>query len=245
MQMWIYVCMSACLYVCMFACMSLFDVFLIISRSVCLRPYLYCASRETDVSMYINICAHMLTCFQPYIQTSLNEMLWGSGHFIGLVTCIYCGCYTQPCIMQETRGASHVSQPVVQATPCCIATRHMMKLSTCPNACSTICTIKYVSLNSFPPNINRTTNTQQLMSAFLANWHGNEELKHTKDCALTFQDWHAGYSQELKNNGRPHVEINPSRVKVKLNACNAGSNERLWCRPMIWCRAYWSCYMPR
>ena len=131
MQMWIYVCMSTCQYVCMFACMYLFDFLLIVSRNLCLRPYLYCASRETHVSMYINVDAHMLTCFQPYIHTNLNKMLWGSGHCTGSVICIYCGCCIQPWNIQETRGASHVSQPVVQATPCCIATRHIMKLSTC------------------------------------------------------------------------------------------------------------------
>ena len=41
-------------------------------------------------------------------------------------------------------------------------------------------------------------NTQNLMSAFLANWHGNEALKYTRYCALTFSDWHAGYSQTLR-----------------------------------------------
>ena len=44
-------------------------------------------------------------------------------------------------------------------------------------------------------------NTHQLMSAFLANWHGNEHLKDTWYCALTFSDWHSGYSQELRNRG--------------------------------------------
>ena len=44
-------------------------------------------------------------------------------------------------------------------------------------------------------------NTHQLMSAFLANWHGNQHLKDTLYCALTFSDWHSGYSQELRSRG--------------------------------------------
>ena len=45
-------------------------------------------------------------------------------------------------------------------------------------------------------------NTHQLMSAFLANWHGNEALKNTKYCALTFSDWHSGYSQIVRGEGK-------------------------------------------
>ena len=165
--MWIYVCMSACLYVCLFACMSLCAVLLIVSRSLCLRPYLYRASRETHLSMYINVYAHMLTCFQPYIHTNLNKMLWGSGHCTGSVICIYCGCCIQPWNIQETRGASHVSQPVVQATPCCIATRHMMKPSTCSqcvkhNLYDRICILECIS-PKYKPNI-RTPSSSCLLS---------------------------------------------------------------------------------
>ena len=45
-------------------------------------------------------------------------------------------------------------------------------------------------------------NTHQLMSAFLAVWHGNKHLENTRYAALTFSDWHSGYSQTVRSNSQ-------------------------------------------
>ena len=46
-------------------------------------------------------------------------------------------------------------------------------------------------------DVETTPNTNQLLAAFLANWHGNTELENTQYVALTFSDWHAGYSKKV------------------------------------------------
>ena len=47
-------------------------------------------------------------------------------------------------------------------------------------------------------DVDSTENTSQLMACFLANWFGNPNLQETKYCALTFSDWHSGYSTQAR-----------------------------------------------
>ena len=61
-------------------------------------------------------------------------------------------------------------------------------------------------------------NTHQLMSAFLAVWHGNKHLENTRYAALTFSDWHSGYSQTVRGNSQtvPDSVIAPYFKMVNL-----------------------------
>ena len=52
-------------------------------------------------------------------------------------------------------------------------------------------------------DVTSTDNTSQLLAAFLANWWGNKILwGGTKYVALSFSDWHSGYSQTLRNEAK-------------------------------------------
>jgi len=46
------------------------------------------------------------------------------------------------------------------------------------------------------------SNTTQLMAALIANWFGNPSLRETAYCALTFSEWHAGYSTTARQESR-------------------------------------------
>ena len=51
-------------------------------------------------------------------------------------------------------------------------------------------------------DVEPTENTTQLIAASIANWFGNPELQKTKYVALTFSDWHSGYSTQVRNDAR-------------------------------------------